>query len=372
MTTYVDDQLGRLRDELRENGLEENTILIFMTDNGSSLSTNSRFYGDEGFDGFQARISQDPQLADWNFNSGLRGFKSQVYEGGHRVPLFIRAPGDSLGEARDVDRLSAHFDLLPTVMDIIGAAVPGDIDGVSLLPFIDSQETVVERNLVVTNQRVDIPSLDRPHVVMNDRWRYVTWKENGIEELFDITDDLGQETNVIQEYPDVADELKGSLQDWWQDAIAAGFGRQRIIVGEEAENPARLSAMDWMEATSADDVPWFPGFGTPQPELPHSGWLGRETAFGSLPWYIDVKTTGDYTIDLYMHDRPAATPVKRNYAILELNGKQIVQEISEWSPRAAFAVSLTAGSTEFKGWFTDDPEETRNAVPAFFAYVDLQ
>lgn len=372
MTTYVDDQLGHLRDMLRETGIDKNTILIFMTDNGSSLSTDDQYFGDEGFDGFQTRVDQDPQLAGWQFNSGLRGFKGEVYEGGHRVPLLILAPDDSLGTARNVDQLAAHFDLLPTIMEIVGAGVPDDIDGVSLVPFIENQQVAAERNLVVTNQRVDIPNLDRPHVVMNQRWRYVAWKENGIEELFDLESDPSQAVNVIDDYPDVADELRVLLQDWWQDVTAAGFGRQRIIVGDEAENPARLSAMDWMEATSTDEVPWFPGFGTPKPELPHTGWLGRETAFGSLPWYVHVKTSGTYEITLYLHDKPAATPVRMKYAVLELNGKKMAQEISEWTSHAVFSVPLDAGNIEFKGWFSNDSEGLSDVVPAFYAYVDLQ
>lgn len=371
MTTYVDEQVGRLRREVQDTGLADNTILIFMTDNGSALSSSDRYYGDEGFSGFFDRVSARPEFSSWSFNAGLRGFKAEVYEGGHRVPLYILAPKQLLGAARNVDTLSAHFDLMPTLLDIVGADIPGDLDGTSLVPSLTGEEVAPERTLVITNQRVDIPSLDRPHVVMNERWRYVSWGENGVEELYDIVKDPGQQHNVIGQQNEVAAAMRQALTAWWQDAIVAGFERQRIVVGDSRENPARLSAMDWMEASTTNDVPWFPGFGTPDPELPHTGWMGRENLFGSLPWYIEVATAGDYTIDLYLHDKPAATPVMMNYAILEINGVRHVRSVSPWTPHAAFSVPLAAGHTQFKGWFTNDPEAESGSIPAFFAYVEL-
>lgn len=89
----VDENVGRLSAQLKKAGLEKDTILIFMTDNGT---TNPG-----------------------RFNAGMRGRKASNYDDGHRVPFFIYWPGGQLTGGRDVDRLTAHFDLLPTL-----AAVP--------------------------------------------------------------------------------------------------------------------------------------------------------------------------------------------------------------------------------------------------------
>jgi hypothetical protein len=130
--------------------------------------------------------------------------------------------------------------------------------------------------------------------------------------------------------------------------------------------------MDWMEAAGTSDVPWFPGFKPPKSEISRGGWLGHETEFASLPWYVSVKTTGSYKISLYLHDKPAATPVAYKYAVLELNEETIIQEIPKGASHAIFAVPLEAGNVEFKGWFSDDPQAPSAVAPSYFAYVDLQ
>jgi arylsulfatase A-like enzyme len=127
MIANIDENVGRLEEFLAANRLRDDTILIFMTDNG----------GTGGI-----RIC----------NAGMRGSKGSPYEGGHRVPFFIRWPAGELTGGRDVDGLTAHLDVFPTLADLIGLGdrTPKDIEGVSLASLLRGQsQSVPERALVV-------------------------------------------------------------------------------------------------------------------------------------------------------------------------------------------------------------------------------
>ena len=117
MISFVDKQVGRLMALLKELDLEEDTILLFINDNGQT----------EGLD---------------VFNAGMRGKKCWAYEGGHRNGCFIHWPGGGLAEGRDIGRLTAHVDLLPTILDHVGL---GEVEvagspGRSLEPMLHDRE----------------------------------------------------------------------------------------------------------------------------------------------------------------------------------------------------------------------------------------
>ena len=118
MITNIDDNMGLLMKKLDEWDMADDTILIFMTDNGTALGR--RFY-----------------------NAGMKGAKGTVNEGGCRVPLFVRWPG-KIAAGRDVDTLTRHYDLYPTLAGVAGAKIPEGyaIDGRSLLPLLENREDV--------------------------------------------------------------------------------------------------------------------------------------------------------------------------------------------------------------------------------------
>jgi arylsulfatase len=109
MIANIDHNMGRLEEMLSRTGLRENTILIFMTDNGGTVGV--RYY-----------------------NAGMKGGKVTLWDGGHRVPMFLRWPAGKLGEPRDVDELTQVQDVLPTLIDLCELKGPADpqFDGVSL------------------------------------------------------------------------------------------------------------------------------------------------------------------------------------------------------------------------------------------------
>lgn len=111
MITEFDQQLAQLRAKLKELNLEKETILIFMTDNGAA----------EGY----REAGNTPANDTQGFNAGVRGAKGSPYDGGHRVPFFIRWPSGGITGGREVNCLAAHLDVLPTLIELCGLKPQG-------------------------------------------------------------------------------------------------------------------------------------------------------------------------------------------------------------------------------------------------------
>jgi arylsulfatase A-like enzyme len=167
MIANIDENVGRLLERVRALGLEDDTIVIFMTDNGTAAGYNENTRA--------------------GFNAGMRGFKGSEYDGGHRVPCFLRWPG-RLRAGADVGAVTAHIDIVPTLLDLCGLQKPADIafDGVSLRSLLAAKQPWPSRTLLVHSQRIDHPEPWRKCAVMTDRWRLVNGKE-----LYDMTTDPG-------------------------------------------------------------------------------------------------------------------------------------------------------------------------------------
>jgi len=131
MIKNIDDNMGRLLERLDALDIADNTIVIFMTDNGTAAG----FRDGKGF------------------NAGMRGTKGSPYDGGHRVPFFVRWPGGNVGGGVDVDQLAAHIDVMPTLLDLCKVDAPSGVafDGVSLAPLMDDGADWAERVLITEN-----------------------------------------------------------------------------------------------------------------------------------------------------------------------------------------------------------------------------
>jgi len=186
MVTNIDDNLGVMMDRLEHWGLLENTILIFMGDNGTTMGPDQW---------------PDNRRAEWSgrFNAGMRGSKGSHYDGGHRVFGYVYYPPAGIEGGRDVNQLTAHIDIMPTLLELTGITPPESVefDGKSLVPLLTGQDGEwPERTLFLHNQRVLDPIKWRNTSVMTDRWRFV---DN--TELYDIKQDPGQQNNIILDHP---------------------------------------------------------------------------------------------------------------------------------------------------------------------------
>jgi len=314
----IDQNVGRLREFLRTEGLEENTILVFLTDNGSA---------------------QNP------FSAGMRGKKGSQYEGGHRVPCFFYWPAGGLRPQR-VDRLTAHLDLLPTFVDLCSLEMPKPVrfDGVSLRPLLtDSQTAWSDRALIVGSVYNGVP-LPRPKwdktSVMRGTWRLVDSKE-----LYDLSSDPGQERNIAAAQPEVVARLMADYEAYWNDVTpqvrdwVETLGRP--ILGAAAQPELYLCAEDWV-CDSLGSCPWN-----------QASVATGATSFGT--WRIRVQTPGAYCVDVRRWPREVEAPMAGVPAVVMgepdawLRSKPVANLLYGGQPKAmpVACVSLTiAGKTQ--------------------------
>ena len=179
----------------------------------------------------------------------MRGKKGSVYDGGHRVPFWIRYPAGGLEGGHDLDRLCGHIDVLPTLIELCGLRMPTPkiaFDGTSLMPLLRGESQWPERTIVVHSQRVEQPDKWRQTTVMTQRWRLV-----GENELYDMAADPGQRNNLADRFPEIVKKLKQDYDVWWQDVSQRFDEVCRISIGSEKENPVRLTCHDWHDQAAA-------------------------------------------------------------------------------------------------------------------------
>ncbi|MGH9837894.1 MAG: sulfatase-like hydrolase/transferase [Blastocatellia bacterium] len=186
MIKNLDDNVGRLEALLDSAGLRSNTLFVFLSDNGG-------------------------QSARDVYNAGMRGKKRFYYEGGHRVPLFIRWPAGKLRSGRDVTDLTQVQDLLPTLIDLVGISVPSraQFEGVSLARVLrDEAQRLADRTLVVQYPRPNGGKGDA--AVLWGRWRLLHDKE-----LYDLDGDPGQTTDIAARHPEIVAKMRTHYERWW-------------------------------------------------------------------------------------------------------------------------------------------------------------
>ncbi|MBI3876975.1 MAG: arylsulfatase [Verrucomicrobia bacterium] len=215
MCANLDDNIGRLLARLDELKLAENTIVIFLTDNGPNGQ---------------------------RYNAGMRGTKGSVHEGGVRVPCFIRWPA-KFKTPRIVSQIAMHIDLMPTLLDLCGVPPPKDVkfDGRSLRPLLEGNaKDWPERMLFTQNVRGNQSVSPTPGAVRSQQFRAVN--EGKGWELFDMAADPGQKTNIAKEQPETLKRMSAAYDEWFRDVTHAGFAKQPTEIGHAEENPVRLLA----------------------------------------------------------------------------------------------------------------------------------
>ncbi|MFB9052663.1 arylsulfatase [Formosa undariae] len=277
MITNIDDNFKRLEDKLSELGILDNTIVIFTTDNGTSAGRST-------------------------YNAGLKGGKGSQYDGGHRVPLYIRWPDGKLTGGTDIDNLVAHYDLLPTFVDLLGFDFNPvkKLDGKSLNPLLQNKNATWDnRILYMDTQREQNLIKYKKYTVMDDNWRLVDGKE-----LYDMRTDLGQERDVISMHPEVANRLAVGYETWWNTFVDEGVNEKYayIKVGTPFENPSRISAHDMIVGRYA-------------PSWHQDG--ARVPEWSSGRWKIEFAEDGEYSISLCRFPRESGLAINDTFPAQE-------------------------------------------------------
>lgn len=180
MISRLDRDVGRLMAALAEEGLSENTIVFFTSDNGPHREGGA-----------------DPDFFD--SNGPLRGIKRDLYEGGIRVPMIVRWPGVT-PPGTTCDTPWAFWDFLPTAAELAGATTPGDVDGISVVP-------------VLRDPKADLPARDYFYwefheggfrqAVRQGNWKAVRVSQEAPVELYDLETDISESNNLASEHPDL-------------------------------------------------------------------------------------------------------------------------------------------------------------------------
>lgn len=232
MISNIDENFGKLEKFLQKHQLKDNTILIFMTDNGTSDGINK-----EGTIGY---------------NQGFRGKKNDRTEGGHRVPFMIRWKDGKISGGRDIDEETAHVDLFPTLASLCGLSISKELplDGLDISPLLLKQkERLEDRTIFIHNRQDWRQPWDRANTgIIKDQWRLV----NGTE-LYDIEKDRMQLKDLAKTHPEIVTAL---LQE--NEAFLKRAKRNReysefptTIIGHPNQKEVKLT----IQHAIGDDLP---------------------------------------------------------------------------------------------------------------------
>ena len=214
MIANIDDNVGRLLTKLKEWGIERDTLVVFMNDNGGTAGTQV-------------------------FNAGMRGAKNSPWLGGTRAASFWRWPGTF--KPADVGALSAHTDFFPTIAELAGAKLSGpvraQVEGRSLVPLLKNPNAPWPDRVLFTHigrweRGQAAQSKYRNCSVSNSRWHLVCVSKSGDKQwqLFEVKADPGEKNDVAAEHPDVVKELDTAYDKWWNSV-------QPQLVNENAAGP---------------------------------------------------------------------------------------------------------------------------------------
>lgn len=355
MVRNIDTNVGRLIKFLNEEGLRENTLVIFLTDNGST---------------------HGPRY----FNAGMRGGKTELWDGGHRVPCFISWPQGALGSPQDIDGLTQVQDLLPTLVDLCELKTKAKFSGTSLAPILRGKASVpAGRTLIINYSRmpnfVNYPTPFAQSIMTRDQ-AVVLWKRWRLledRELYNLEADPLQQSNVIDEHPDVVRKMRGELYRWWDEVGPNANVPQRVVIGSDHENPSRLTACEWLDV-----------FVDQQGQI-------RRGQQKSGYWLLDVAQDGEYEFELRRWPRDAdiplaeampdgsgtALPIKsasiylNNYHHLSVGQKRpygfegLTKQVKSGDKSVVFTANLRKGPIALHTWFRGEDL----IFSAYYVYV---
>ena len=231
MIENIDENMGRLMGKLKEWDLDENTILIFMSDNGMTGGGSGR--------AGQVLGKLPDGTAMKSFNAGMKGQKGSAEEGGVRVPFLVRWDGHWKA-GRDFETVSAHIDILPTFAAIAGIKTlpKNQVEGRSLLPLLNGETKTLPDDRYLFTHKARWKTSTEPnefqwknYAVRNQRYRFVgggtavsvseRQRKEGIspkDALFDMLKDPSQQTNIIDQHPEVAAKMRAAYNQFWKEA----------------------------------------------------------------------------------------------------------------------------------------------------------
>lgn len=263
MVANIDHNVGRLLTTLNQLGLADDTLVVFTSDHGPCPSAN-----------VEGKI---------RYNAGLRGNKGTMYEGGLRVPCFLRWPR----AIRAGTKLSAPtnpIDFLPTLAAAtqLKPSEERPPDGVNLLPALTQDETVPARTLCLQWHRGNLPQRYRNATAITPRWKWYQPTPGTLAELYNLEEDPGETNNLADTHPEIAEELREAYESWFDEVchthgggLADNFAPVRIPIGDPRERAPWLTRQDWRRPDEATE-----------------GWADHQPG----DWLLDIQHAGRHRL----------------------------------------------------------------------------
>jgi len=352
MGLNIDENVGRLLQFLKETDLASNTIVVFLTDNGSTFGPDY-------------------------YNAGMKGRKTELWEGGHRVPLFIRTPEEMVSQPLVFDKLCQVQDLLPTLSSMAGLeSIPDNLDGMDLLPLIRGENTdPKDRMLVINYSRMPqfkVNYTSENPAIPNKNGAGVLWKnwrllEN--RELYDLNKDPHQDQDVASEHPEIVRKMSDHLDNWWNEVKEDALEIQRIVIGHEEENPMMITACEWLDVFVDQQIQ-----------------IRRGVRKNGI-WHIIIERPGTYEFELRRWPREAGlalqesvppttvtdgryvegSPLDIHAARIRIGEKEMTKSTEPSDLSAVFTFALEKGENTIETWFYNGQDEP--ICGAYYVYI---
>ena len=372
MIECVDQNLGKLMTHLEQKKQMENTIIIYFGDNGTAGGCT---------------MDTEGHLLD-GYNAGMRGKKGTTYEGAHRNACFIAAPQELLGEPRKIYGITAHMDLLPTLIELCGLPKANDIDGISLARPLQEGATYVNDNriLVVHNMQRDMPQKYKDYSVLKNRMRLVRPLTNESNpfllgsfgssidvdpEIYDLEKDPAEEQDCFTENQELAIELTRFYEEWYDARLEEAMKYSPIYFVKD--KAMKLTCHAWHECTkmcfSQENI--------------------RQGVDGNGYFAVEIVDAGEYEIVLRRYPKESELALQATCASMEANerieatweegriyniqsadiriaGIKQEQLVEQGQEEVVFYVNLSQGSTHLRTRFF---LENGKSIGAYYVYI---
>jgi arylsulfatase A-like enzyme len=284
MVENIDDNIGRALEALKQAGKLENTVVVFLSDNGP----NGKRY-----------------------NGGFKGIKASVDEGGVRSPFFISYPRGGITAGKIANTFGAHIDLLPTLAELAGVPVPDSVqlDGISLVPVLKQQQTEVGRFFYthqVVRQFDSIPGAVRSH-------QYLLILQPDDTAFYNLLKDPYQTLNLAKQQPALVQQYLQNYQHWLKDVVQKGIEPALIQTGHQQVPLVEFPAP---EAITYGGVGFQGGEG-----WANDWFIKLNRPADSVSWRLEAVAEQAYTVSVQM---ATDVPVK---LLLELGDQRLTKTI---------------------------------------------
>lgn len=327
MVENIDWNMGKIFRKLEDLKIADDTIVVYTSDHGPCGGAKNRF--------------APPEKQD-RFNSGLRGIKGTLYNGGVQVPCFWHWPGKF--QLNDISRTASPIDVMPTLTGLCGIDMPAEakIDGLDLSPLLTGemdQSAWRDRTVFMQWHRGDAPVRYRNYSVITDKYKiHRPDTETADDELYDMQGDLCEKNDLAHDSKGIAEEMRAMYDQWFDDVSSTrpdNYAPPRIFAGTDFETPTVLTRQDWR--VDGED-----------------GWENHN--FGH--WETFIAETGEYDVVARFNNDCGYINFSSGIVKLRLNDKLLEEKLYPYNDNCIFKnIMIPKGACRFEATLENDKDK---------------